>query len=96
VIRAISIFALALLLGACASRSVLPEPKEVRVSRDEPGEDCKDLGVISGMTSSAKGTPEQAMEDLKKEAAIKGANYVRIKQFSAYGTGVTGIAYDCP
>lgn len=94
--RVLLIFSLALLFGACASRSVLPEPKEVRVSRDEPSEDCKDLGVISGVTSSAKGTSEQAMEDLKREAAIKGANYVRIKQFSAYGTGVTGIAYECP
>lgn len=84
------------LVSACAHRSVLPDSKEVKVSRDAAGEGCKEIGPINGTTSSAKGTPEQALEDLKHEAANRGANYVMIKQYSAYGTSVVGIAYECP
>ena len=42
-----------------------------------------------------KGTQEQALGDLKREAANKGANYVMVKQYSDLGTSVTGIAYEC-
>ncbi len=45
----------------CRSRSVLPDVKEVKVSRDEPRR-LQIPGVISADTASAKGTPEQAME----------------------------------
>ncbi len=83
-------------ISACASRSVLPDVKEVKVSRDNPGKDCKEMGPISGTTMTAKGTQEEALADLKKEAAHKGANYVVVKQYSSYGTTVTGTAYECP
>jgi hypothetical protein len=86
-----------LTLSACAHhRSVLPDVKEVKVGREAAGDDCKELGPINGTTSSAKGTREQALEDLKREAANKGANYVMIKQYSAYGTSVVGVGYECP
>lgn len=94
------LFLFALIAGAmlagCASRSVLPDAKEVKVSRDEADESCKELGTINGTTKSTKGTQEEALADMKQEAANKGANYVRIKQYSAYGTSVVGIAYECP
>ena len=83
-------------LTACKSRSVLPEVKEVKVSRDAADKDCREIGMISGRTASAKGTQEQALEDLKREAANKGANYVVVKEYSSYGTSVTGVAYECP
>lgn len=83
-------------LIACSSRSVMPDKEEVKVSRDAADEDCKELGKITGTTSSVKGTREQALEDLIQSAANKGANYVTIKQYSAQGTGVTGMAYECP
>jgi hypothetical protein len=86
---------LAFFLAGCASRSVLPDSKEVKVSREAPDKSCKDLGGITGTTSSAKGTREQALEDLKTEAANKGANYVMVKEYSSYGTSVTGVAYEC-
>ena len=85
-----------MVLSACASRSVLPDIKEVKVSREAPSAKCKEMGAITGTTTSAKGTQEQALEDLKHEAANKGANYVMVKQFSSYGTNVTGVAYECP
>ncbi|NJL25356.1 MAG: DUF4156 domain-containing protein [Calothrix sp. SM1_5_4] len=90
-------FALISALGACAhKRSVLPEVKEVKVGREPAGDECKEIGPINGTVADVKATREQALEDLKKEAANKGANYVMIKQYSAYGTSVVGIAYECP
>lgn len=85
-----------LFLSACASRSVLPDTKEVKVSREKPDKDCKEIGQITGTTMTAKGNQEEALADLKKEAANKGANYVVVKQYSSYGTSVTGTAYECP
>ncbi len=86
------------LVGAtsCASRSVLPSVDEVKVSRDEPSPKCKAMGKLTGTTSSVRGTQEQALADLKREAANKGANYLQVKQFSDNGTMVTGLAYECP
>lgn len=93
--RVIVITLIAWSLGACASRSVLPEVKEVKVSREAAGRDCNEIGMITGSTASTNGTREQALANLKSEAANKGANYVMVKQYSAYGTVVTGIAYEC-
>lgn len=85
------------LLSACASRSVLPDSKQVKVSRDVAGKDCKEIGTITGVAPSAKDNGrEKALADLKQEAANKGANYVVVKQYSGYGTAVTGVAYECP
>lgn len=92
-----SLIATLLLFTACAhQRSVLPDVKEVKVGREAAGDDCKELGPINGTTSTAQGTREQALADLKREAANKGANYVMIKQYSAYGTSVVGVGYECP
>jgi hypothetical protein len=93
-IRATFLIASVLTVLGCASRSVLSDPDEVKVSREEP-KDCQEIGKITGNSQSTKGTQEQALEDLKREAANKGANYVVVKQYSDYGTAVTGIAYNC-
>lgn len=95
-IRIALISVVALLGFGCASRSVLPDAKEVKVSRDAAPEECKEIGPINGRSTSVKGTQEQALADMKQEAANKGANYVMIKQYSAYGTSVVGVAYECP
>lgn len=80
----------------CSSRSLAPEKKEVVMAREAPNKNCKEMGKISGTTATAKGTPQQALDDLSEEAANKGANFVWIKEFSGNRTTVTGIAYDCP
>jgi len=85
-----------LLLGACSSRSIKPDPNGVKISREEPSEKCQEIGTISGTTVFANGSQDQALDDLKREAANKGANYVLVKQFSSYGTTVTGVAFECP
>jgi hypothetical protein len=91
-----AILALTVFLAACSSRSIKPDPKEVKLSREKPSAKCKDLGTISGTTLTAKGTQDEAIEDLRRDAANKGANYIYVEQFSSYGTTVTGQAYECP
>lgn len=93
--RWVFLFILSLGLAACSSRSVTPDVKEVKVSRDTADKDCKELGKITGTTLSVKGTAEEALADLKREAANKGANYVQVKQYSDNQTTVTGVAYEC-
>ncbi|MCB0377754.1 MAG: DUF4156 domain-containing protein [Bdellovibrionales bacterium] len=94
--KLIPFFIFALLFAACSSAPpVKPESKNVEVSRDPADEDCKDLGPVEGRDASTKGTFENALEDLKKDAAMKGANYVQIKQTGAMGTSVRGTAYLC-
>jgi Domain of unknown function (DUF4156) len=95
-LRILALFISGCILTGCASRSVLPDSQSVKVSREQPDAKCKEMGPITGTVASAKGTQEQALEDLKKEAANKGANYVVVKQYSAYGTSVTGLAFECP
>jgi hypothetical protein len=85
-----------LALTACSSKPVIPSAGDVKVSREEAGPKCKEIGKLTGTTMTAQGTKEQALDDLKREVATKGGNYVVVKQFSDYGTAVTGIAYDCP
>jgi uncharacterized protein YbjQ (UPF0145 family) len=92
----IILFSGLLILLGCSSRSIKPDIKEVKVSRDEPSSKCHEIGNITGTTLTAKGTQDDAIEDLKHEAANKGANYVLVKQFSSYGTTVTGRAFECP
>jgi hypothetical protein len=84
------------LLAGCSSRSIKPDPAEVKVSREEPNKKCREIGEITGTTMTAQGSQDEAIEDLKKEAANKGANYILVKQFSSYGTAVTGRAFECP
>ncbi|HEX4924189.1 MAG TPA: DUF4156 domain-containing protein [Bdellovibrionales bacterium] len=94
--RLTAMIAMALLATACASRSVTPDANEVKVSREAPSGDCQDLGRITGTSSTRKATNEQLLEDLKQDAAKKGANFVKVEEYSSLGTMVTGTAYLCP
>lgn len=93
--KAVIIALLAMGLTGCASRSVLPDVEELKVSREKPSKDCKGLGPVKGQTMSAKEGPKEALEDMKKEATMKGANYLQVKQYSSQGTSVTGLAFEC-
>lgn len=85
-----------LFLAGCASQSIMPEKDEVKVSREDADkEDCKFISKVSGNSVSIKATREQVLEDMKQDAANKGANYVVVKNFSDTGTSVTGLAYQC-
>ena len=93
--RFIPAFFLLGLMG-CASQSLTPDMNEVKASHDAPPSKCVEITKVTGTSASVKGTPEDALKDLKKDAANRGANYVRIDEYSSYGTAVTGVAYKCP
>lgn len=93
------IFVIAVLtLGSCAStqQTNVPDAELVTLSREEPDPDCKDLGPVTGSSLSVKGTHEDSLQDLKKDAARRGANYVQLLGHSATGSSASGVAYICP
>jgi len=92
------IFALTatVLLTNCSSMSNAPEKKNIKVSREDADTDCRFISKLEGRSNSKTGNTEAALEDLKQEAANKGANYLQVKEYSGYGTSVTGLAYFCP
>lgn len=83
-------------LSACSSVPVLPEDIKVKASREPADEDCKEMGPVKGSTLTSQGSSQEALEDMKKDAALKGANYVVVGSYSAAGTSVSGVAYQCP
>jgi len=87
---------LGLTMSACSSMSHMPAKENLKVSREEPNKECKMLSKLEGRSQSKTAKPDDALEDLKQEAANKGANYLVIKEYSGYGTAVTGVAYLCP
>jgi hypothetical protein len=83
-------------LAGCGSHPIKPQGENVKITRDDADDDCREIGPVEGRNSSVKGTFEQALEDLKIDAARKGANFVKIGATSGTGTAVHGVAYFCP
>lgn len=86
----------ALLLVGCSHQALVPEGKNIKVQREDFSAKCENLGAVEGRNSDLKGKMEEAIEDLKREAALKGANSVRLEVTSGYGNSVRGTAYRCP
>jgi len=84
-----------LLLVGCASRPLTPDVNDVKASRDAPSGQCEEIGRVTGTAQNRKTSNDQLLQDLKAEAARKGANFVKVDQYSDYGTAVTGTAYLC-
>ena len=82
--------------SGCSSMSTLPKTENLTVSRKPADKKCSPLGKLEGRSLSKTAKPEDALEDLKKEAANKGANYLVVKEYSGTGGAVTGLAYICP
>ncbi len=91
----IAILSILLLVG-CSSHPIIPEGKNIKVSREKAGDDCKNLGPVAGTVQTKSGSVESAIEDMKLDAARKGANYIEMLTTSAYGTTTQGTAYFCP
>lgn len=85
-----------LFIYGCKSHPVIMESKDVTVSRDEAKSSCRNLGAVEGKLIGTKPSPDMALEDMKREAAAKGANYVKMETASIYGTAVRGTAFFCP
>lgn len=86
---------LASLWTSCSSHPVLPKTSDIKVSRNEADKDCKHLGAIEGRSYKMKATEEELLEDLKKEAISKGANFVKVETLGAQGGSIRGQAYFC-
>lgn len=91
----LAVFFLTSTVLACSSHPIKPEADNVKTSRDEADKDCKEIGPVEGRVKNVTGKFEEALEDLKLDAARKGANYVQIKQTGALGQAVSGTAYFC-
>lgn len=94
--QAIALFILGLILTSCASRPVLPETSDVKVAREAPPKKCTTGDKVLGQTRKVSEGSQAALDDLKRDAAAKGFNYVQIIQYSESGTAVTGMGYICP
>ena len=81
-------------LQGCTTQSVLPETENIKVVREKP-RDCTELGKVNGTTMYATDEAEDALNDLKKMAADKGATHVHVMEYSGHRTSVTGMAYQC-
>ena len=85
-----------LLLANCSHQAIVPNAKNVEVSREAASSRCVELGRVAGSVSTVQGTIEQAIEDMKLDAARKGANFVKMESTGAMGTSASGVAYQCP
>lgn len=85
------------ILVSCSSTPIVPSADSIKISRETPNDpECKNLGRVQGKTIGVKPDLEAAIEDMKKEAAYKGANYLVMETASGYETAVSGTAYYCP
>jgi hypothetical protein len=84
------------LATSCSSAPpVKPSASNVKVSREAPAKDCEDLGMVNGRVKSSTGNFEEAIEDLKLDAARLGGNYVQMGITGGMGKSVNGRAYLC-
>jgi hypothetical protein len=93
------LLALALFLffaSGCSHQPVIPEAKNVKIARENPDDDCREIGRVTGQVKTMSGSIEQAIDDMKLDAARRGANFVRMEATGAMGTSVSGTAYQCP
>jgi PBP1b-binding outer membrane lipoprotein LpoB len=91
----LAVLLLAVIFSGCSSHPVLPEKSDIKVSRDNPSDKCKNLGAIEGRSRKVNAKPEDALEDLKEEAIRKGADYVRIETMGAQSATIRGTAFFC-
>ena len=82
-----------LVFGACASKDVITKTEDVKFSRvDPPKRVSRSLGQ-SVVAPPSSGKTEEAVSDMKTDAAHKGANFVKVWRTFGYRTVVTGVAY---
>ncbi len=82
--------------SSCSHQAIVPEAKNVKIQREAPSKNCRNLGHVEGNVIHATGKIEDAIEDMKLDAARKGANFVQMGETSALGKNVAGVAYQCP
>lgn len=81
---------------SCTSHPVIPQAKDIVVSREPAKSQCQSLGAVEGRSISVSSSIEESLVDMKQEAIRKGANYVKMETMGAYGKAVRGEAFYCP
>src|SRR5262245_10897 len=97
-------------MSACTTNDLTPQAANVAAGRADPAPGCKPVGYLTGKGGGTFGGGlisnedliEYAMNDLRNQAADKGANYVQHdppQLGSGDGTTttatITGTAYQC-
>ncbi len=85
-----------LVIAACSHQALIPAARNVKIARENPPADCQEIGRVQGSVKTVAGSIEQAIDDMKLDAARKGANFVRMEATGAMGTSTSGTAYKCP
>lgn len=83
-------------LPACSSKPIVPEAENVILQREDVDPACQNLGPLEGRNADLRGDVEKALEDLRLEAARKGATHVRLETTSGLGNAARGTAFRCP
>jgi uncharacterized protein DUF4156 len=102
-----SVAAIALILAGCHSNTMNPQAARVRISSNPPAKNCTFKGAVTSQSttflSSDKNLEQDAMNDMRIQAAKMGANYVQIPATASGGYNekqtamtVNGNAYHCP
>ena len=94
--RITSVFAFAALACSWGCGTTLTEAgRNVQLMKADPSAGCKEVGQVSGIVKSPQ-PPfiEDAKNEMRNEAATKGANYVRMETLT--DSSMTGTAYACP
>ena len=100
------LLALTVLLTSCSLPTLIPEASQVKFTADQASlKNCKYLGDVIGTAGhwydflyiSNHDLMQGALDDLRNNAAAKGADIIYLEQPHSFSTSVTllGIAYDC-
>lgn len=84
-----------LCLASCSGRPIKPDGANVKVTRQPVDIDCRDLGTVNGRVRSTRGTFEEALQDMRADAARMGATHIQVGQTGPMGTSINGRAYSC-
>jgi hypothetical protein len=93
-----NIYAACALLALGCSASAATAGGNVRVERADPPENCEQISVLSAYASNTGNDDESVREKLRNQAAISGANYVRLDKLGGSSSlkEYTGTAFKCP
>ncbi|KTD09417.1 DUF4156 domain-containing protein [Legionella jamestowniensis] len=100
--KILSVSAIALVLGGCASIPADPQAERIVASPNPAPKGCKYIGQVvgnqgnffTGGFTSNRNLEEGAMNDLKNRASRKGANYVQVVTNRAGVTGSMSGSFD--
>jgi hypothetical protein len=98
--KVITISALLIFATGCAKPTKLNENGlAVKMGKNDPAKECQEIGFIKGNSSNfVKDYEENARNKMRNEAAVKGANYIRLETAHKDSNGVVyeGTAFKCP